>query len=107
MKCGHNITQVSDFKDKNGNGYIIRCKTMEPYLNQKFGQGKQITSLLVYGPDPKDKTKQILIKAYSGIIHFDQITASNATGHFDVVVKGKVTHKDYSHDCKRMIIWEC
>jgi hypothetical protein len=39
---GHPITIPSDYKDKDGNKYIIKCSTMKKYLEDKYGEGTEI-----------------------------------------------------------------
>lgn len=78
--CGHPIKINSDYKDKNGNKYIIRVATMEGYLNDYYKKGEKVTSL----------------KGLSGIVAFKQCGFSNATGHVDVVKNGNVADSDYS-----------
>jgi hypothetical protein len=39
---GHPITIPSDYKDEDGNKYIIKCSTMKKYLEDKYGEGTEI-----------------------------------------------------------------
>ena len=84
IKCGHPIKLNSDFKDKNGNKYVIRCKSMEEYLDNNYQASKKINS----------------IAGLSGIVYFKECGFSDATGHFDVIVNGKVADKDFSNQVK-------
>lgn len=42
---GHPITRASDYKDKNGNKYIIRVVTMKEYLTEKYGAPVTVTKV--------------------------------------------------------------
>ena len=66
--------------DKNGNKYIIKAKTMEGYLNDYYKKSKTVNS----------------ISGLSGIVYFKDCGFGDASGHVDVVVKGKVADKDFS-----------
>jgi hypothetical protein len=59
---GHPITIPSDYKDKDGNKYIIKCSTMKKYLYDKYGKGTKIYSLIVYKKDPKIIIRKSSIK---------------------------------------------
>ncbi|EDQ89261.1 uncharacterized protein MONBRDRAFT_37110 [Monosiga brevicollis MX1] len=67
MASGHKITQPSDFRDREGNKYIIRVATMQSYLSKVLGTPKEVTS------------KQA-IAGRRGIVLFT-IAYSDATGH--------------------------
>jgi hypothetical protein len=43
IKAGHPITIASDYKDKFGNKYIIKVKTMTTYLRDKYGSPRDVT----------------------------------------------------------------
>lgn len=81
IKCGHPIKRTSDYKDKSGNKYIIKAKTMEEYLNGYYKPGKAINS----------------IQGLSGIVYFKDCGFDSASGHVDVIVNGKVADSDYSY----------
>ena len=91
IKCGHPIKINSDYKDKNGNKYIIKAKTMESYLNDHYQQGKAINS----------------IKGLSGIVYFKDCNFGDASGHVDVIVNGQVADKDFSQQAKTIVYWQC
>lgn len=65
--AGHAITIASDYKDKDGNKYIIRVKTMVKYLTDWLGAPEKVTAASAKG-------KQ-------GIIYFDVREWHDATGH--------------------------
>jgi hypothetical protein len=92
---GHTITEKSDFKDTNGKGYIIRCVTMEKYLNGKFGTGVKVTKS---GVNEK-----------KGILFFKDCGFTDATGHFTLIKDGKLRkpEKDnYWERAKSVLFWE-
>lgn len=91
IMCGHPIKINSDYKDKNGNKYIIKTKTMEGYLNDYYKQAKTIQS----------------INGLSGIVFFKDCGYGDAAGHVDVVVEGKVADKDESSKAKQILFWQC
>jgi hypothetical protein len=91
IKEGHPITIPSDYKDKNGNKYIIKCATMENYLNDKYKASTGVNS----------------IDGLSGIVYFKDCGFSDASGHFDVVVDGKVADHDFSGKAKSIRFWSC
>lgn len=86
IKCGHPIKINSDYKDKNGNKYIIKAKTMEGYLNDYYQQSQNVQS----------------VKGLSGIVYFKDCGFGDASGHIDVMVNGKCagTDEDYSTKAK-------
>lgn len=91
IKCGHHIKINSDYKDSNGNKYIIKTKTMEGYLNDYYKGGVKINS----------------IEGLSGIVYFKDCGFSNASGHVDVIVNGTVADSDYSGQAKEIVFWQC
>ena len=91
IKCGHPIKRTSDYKDKNGNKYIIRTLTMEQYLNDYYKEGQKINSIM----------------GQSGIVFFKDCGFGDAAGHVDVIVNGKVAHQDYSTHAKQIVLWKC
>lgn len=91
MQCGHPIKINSDYKDKNGNKYIIKVQTMENYLNDYYQKGEKVNS----------------ISNLSGIVIFKNCGFSDATGHVDVVRNGAVADKDFSNQAKEIFIWKC
>jgi len=66
---GHKITLNSDYKDKDGNKYIIKCITMNDYLKDNYSN---------------EKKKIDNLSNKNGIVFFD-IAFTDATGHFDLV----------------------
>ncbi|KAH0789534.1 hypothetical protein GPJ56_006500 [Histomonas meleagridis] len=93
MSGGHTITQTSDFKDKNGKRYIIRCATMKAYLTQKISAPKKILAIT---------------KTTRGIVYFEDCGFSDATGHFALVKKGvfRRAGDNYSNLAKSIYLWE-
>ena len=91
MKCGHPIQINSDYKDKNGNKYIIRANTMETYLNDHYKKSQKVNS----------------ISNLSGIVYFKDCGFGDATGHLDVVVNGQVADSNYSSKAKEILFWSC
>eukprot|EP01083_Nonionella_stella_P229639 812561_1 len=77
----HPITINSDYKDKNGNKYIIKVQTMKNYLTNKYGKATKIT--------------QHTAKNMKGIICFDVSIWVNATGHIDLWNGEKCAKKAY------------
>ena len=64
---------------------------MEPYLNDYYQEGQKVKE----------------IKGHSGIVFFKDCGFPSASGHFDVIVNGKVAHADYSDCAKQIIVWKC
>lgn len=91
IKCGHPIKINSDYKDKDGNKYIIKAKTMESYLDDYYQEGTDINS----------------ISGLSGIVYFKDCNFGDASGHVDVIVNGKVADSDYSEKAKSIKYWKC
>jgi hypothetical protein len=91
IKCGHPIQINSDYKDKNGNKYIIKTKTVENYLNDYYKGSQKINS----------------INGLSGIVYFKDCGFGDASGHVDVIVNGKVADKDFSDKASQILFWQC
>ena len=94
LKAGHSISIASDYKDKNGNKYIIKVKTIKSYLTSQFGE-----PLEVDGYDVSDK---------QGIMLFEK-SFSDATGHVCLFKNGSFPRgddDDFRDDCTACFIWE-
>ena len=93
ISASHPITRESDYKDKNGNKYIIRVKTMKEYLTNKYGS-------------PIDVTKETA-KGKRGIIIFDVSGWSDATGHADLWDGNNCAYQEYWNKASKVHLWEC
>jgi len=91
LHAGHPIRIPSDYKDKDGNKYIIRVKTMKSFLEGKFGNGQMIS---------KESSK-----GKYGVVIFEDCGWSDATGHADLISDGQVGHKSFWDQSKRVWFW--
>jgi len=92
ITAGHSITRTSDYKDKNGNKYIIKVATMKDYLTGKYGNPTKVTKATAAGK--------------KGIIVFD-VSFSDATGHADLWNGSSCAYQDYWDRASSVSLWEC
>jgi len=92
MRAGHKITQKSDYKDADGNKYIIRVVSMKSYMTGTFGEPLKVT-------ESSAKGKQ-------SIICFDECGFSDATGHFDLWNGSNAAYKEYWNKTTKVYLWE-
>lgn len=93
ISASHPITRNSDYKDKNGNKYIIRVQTMKEYLKNKYGAPTVVTAETAKGK--------------KGIIIFDVSGWSDATGHADLWDGSACAYKAYWDKASKAHLWEC
>ncbi|OHT09433.1 hypothetical protein TRFO_21668 [Tritrichomonas foetus] len=94
--AGHQLNVPGgDYKDSNGNPYIIRVETMIQYLTKNFG-----------APETLDKSKKDFLKGKSGIIIF-KIPFNDATGHCCLIKNGvfRVASDNYVGDATSINFW--
>ncbi len=93
ISAGYPITIASDYKDKDGEKYIIKVETLKSYLRSKFGDPVKVTK------DNVGKRSGIIIWT----LHF-----SDATGHADIY-NGRdgrgAKYKDYWDDVDNAELW--
>lgn len=69
-----------DYKDKVGNGYIIKCDTMEKYLQTYITEPVSVTAKTAQGK--------------KGIIYFKNCGWDDASGHFDLWNGSRAAYHD-------------
>jgi len=92
ITAGHPISCRSDYKDKQGNKYIIKVATMKDYLTSLYG-----ASILVTQSSARGK---------KGIIVFD-VSFEDATGHADLWDGSSCAYQDYWNRASAVHLWVC
>lgn len=94
MTAGHTINIESSYYDDNKNYYIIKCDTMETYMQDNFG-------------DPTTLIDEASAAGKTGIIFFKKCGFSDATGHFDLWNGSETAYKSYFDRAQEGIfLWE-
>ena len=108
LSNGAPITITSDYKDKNGNKYIIRVKTMKTYLKNKYGNPVNVTKssasgkkgVIVFDCHFQDATGEKLINIKMFYNHF-------TTGHVDLWNGNSCAYQEYWDRATAVYLWQC
>eukprot|EP01016_Furgasonia_blochmanni_P006264 TRINITY_DN1250_c0_g1_i3.p2 TRINITY_DN1250_c0_g1~~TRINITY_DN1250_c0_g1_i3.p2 ORF type:complete len:158 (+),score=46.80 TRINITY_DN1250_c0_g1_i3:425-898(+) len=94
---GAPLDVISEYKDKDGNGYIVRCADMVRYLTEVFGPPITLT-----------KERARIMK---GIIYFDSTGYKflEQVGHFDLWDGNSLAASmtNYFDSCENAYLWPC